>query len=117
MSTPAPHPPYAADETTMLRAFLDSHRATIRRQTEGLDAAQLAAPLPGHPATMTLGGILKHLAFVEQWWFTMVLHGRPPQGIWADVDWDADRDWDWHSARHAGHADLLREAVDGSVDL
>jgi hypothetical protein len=63
---------------------------------------------------MTLGGILKHLAFVEQWWFTMVLHGRPPQGIWADVDWDADRDWDWHSARH-DTPEELRATYDAEV--
>ncbi len=51
----------------MLRAFLDYYRATILRQTEGLTAEQLATPLP--PTTMTLGGMLKHLAWVENWWF------------------------------------------------
>ena len=52
---------------------------------------------------MTLGGMVKHLTFVEQWWFTIVLHGRPPQGFWADVDWDADRGLglEFRTARHA----------------
>ena len=47
---------------------------------------------------MTLGGMLKHLAFVEDWWFGVVLAGRPPAPPFDDVDWDADNDWDWHSA-------------------
>jgi uncharacterized damage-inducible protein DinB len=171
------NPPFAADETSMLRAWIDYYRDTIRAQTAGLDADQLAARIPGHPAVMTLGGMLKHLAFVEQWWCSIALHDRPPAGIWADVDWEADADWDWSSARHdspeelrrlfddevarsdvaldealsaggldqaarrprsdgevatlrwilvhlveeyarhAGHADLIRESVDGAVDL
>lgn len=88
----------------MLRTFLDYFRATVRRQAEGLDAEQLAATLG--PSTMTLGGMVKHLTFVEQWWFQIVLHGREPSGIWADVDWDADADWDWHSARDHTPAEL-----------
>jgi Protein of unknown function (DUF664) len=168
-------PPYAADEATMLRSFLDYYRATILRQADGLTAEQLATPLP--PTTMTLGGMVKHLAWAENWWWRQVLEGGP------ELDWvgDAladDRDWDWNSAkddpwelllsrhrdvvadadrtldralatpegldlraqrprrdgsvatlrwilvhlveeyaRHAGHADLIRESIDGSTDL
>jgi hypothetical protein len=47
---------------------------------------------------MTLGGMLKHLAAVEDDWFSVWLHGREPSAPWASVDWDADPDWDWHSA-------------------
>lgn len=169
-------PPHAADEVTMLRSFLDYYRATVRRQAEGLTADQLATPLP--PATMTLGGMLKHLALVEHGWFDEVLAGAEPAEPWAGVDWDADPDWEWHSAadddpaylfelydraiasadvridealagagldtasvrpsrrtgapftlrwilvhlieeyaRHAGHADLIRESIDGATDL
>jgi len=124
---------------------------------------------------MTLGGLLKHLAYVEDNWFSRSLYGRDPAPPWDTVDWKADRDWDWHSAaedtpeqlhalwleavarsrvlvqealadggldrlarrtwpdggapslrwilvhmieeyaRHNGHADLLRESVDGLV--
>ena len=39
-------PPYAADEVTMLRSFLDYYRVTIKRQAEGLTREQLATPLP-----------------------------------------------------------------------
>lgn len=167
--------PQQADETTTLRAFLDFFRDTLRRQCAGIGADGLARTLP--PSTMTLGGMLKHLTFVEQWWFSIVLHGQEASGIWADVDWDADADWEWHSAaddspdqlrtwldeaiaesdrlldlalargegldtravrerrgewvslrwilvhmveeyaRHCGHADLIRESIDGATDL
>ena len=50
----------AADERTMLLAFLESHRDTLRLKTRDLDAAGLATTLP--PSTLTLGGLLKHLA-------------------------------------------------------
>jgi uncharacterized damage-inducible protein DinB len=171
-----PDPPYAADEVTMLRSFLDYYRATIKRQADGLTREQLATPLP--PATMTLGGMLKHLAGVEHWWLPMVLDGRQNEPEWVDeAAMEADNDWEWHSAkdddletlferfdwavaeadriidaalegegldtpaqrprrdgsiatlrwilvhlieeyaRHAGHADLIRESIDGATDL
>lgn len=169
-------PPYAADEVTMLRSFLGYYRVTIKRQAEGLTRDQLATTLP--PATMTLGGILKHLGLVEDWWLPMVLEGREGELTWVDeAALEADDDWDWHSAkdddletlvarfdeavaeadrvidralagegldtmaklprrdgnvaslrwilvhlieeyaRHAGHADLIRESIDGATDL
>lgn len=166
--------PPAADEATTLTAFLDHVRATLLRQCEDLDADQLAQRLD--PSPMCLGGMLKHLVFVEQWWFRVVFAGLEPDGVWADVDWEADEDWDWHSwrdqspaelaamlraeaersratvaaaladggldtlavregrhgrvslrwilvhmveeyARHCGHADLIRESVDGRTGL
>ncbi|WP_375000547.1 DinB family protein [Aeromicrobium sp. CTD01-1L150] len=165
-------PPVAADEITTLRSFLDYHRETLRWKTSGLTREQLAQTHP--PSTMTLIGMLKHLAFVEDWWFNIVLTGNPAGEPFADVDWSADPDWDWHSAvddapedvlalwegyvarsdrlvdaapdgldtvsarpssrtgnlftlrwilvhmieeyaRHNGHADLIREAIDGAV--
>lgn len=174
MTIPRTSTPPAADEVTTLRGFLDHFRVTLRRQVAGLGPDQLAATLG--PSPMTLGGMVKHLTFVEQWWFEIVLHGREPTGVWADVDWDADPDWDWHSAsdhtpaeldamlveqirgsdsaleaaladggldrlavrdrhgrrvslrwilvhmieeyaRHCGHADLIRESIDGATDL
>ncbi|HMO12020.1 MAG TPA: DinB family protein [Actinotalea sp.] len=106
-------PPTSGDEVSTLLAFLDFHRETIAWKTEGLDAAALAAAHP--PTTMTLGGILKHLAGVEDWWFSQVLHGNPEPPPWDAVDWRADPDWDWHSAVD-DTPDELRALWRGSVD-
>jgi uncharacterized damage-inducible protein DinB len=168
-----PEPPIAADETTTLLGFLDYQRATMEWKCSGLDAAGFRAKVGA--SSITLGGMLKHLANVEDYWFSRRLHGRAPQPIWEAADWDADPDWDWHPApddtpdqlrtlwreavvrsralvsealadggldglakrpwpdgrapslrwvlvhlieeyaRHNGHADLLRESIDGST--
>ncbi|MBC3762001.1 DinB family protein [Quadrisphaera oryzae] len=168
MDDPRTDPPVAADEATTLVGFLDFLRDTVALKTDGLSAEQLAAVHP--PSSMTLGGMLKHLAYVEDQWVGHVLLGSPPAPPWDEAPWDDDPDWDWHSAatddpaalrglwrsavqrsrtdlplddlgrlsalerrgervsvryvlvhlveeyaRHAGHADLLREAVDGST--
>lgn len=173
--TPLTDPPLAGDEAATLRGFLDFQRDVLRRKTEGLDAEQLRRTLPGHASTMTLGGLLKHTALVEVDWLVGAFLGEPIGEPWDSVDWDADRDWEWHSAaddspeylrtlfdesvakadavidtaltrpegldalvaqaghhgrmslrwilthlieeeaRHLGHADLLREAIDGAV--
>lgn len=96
--------PLSADERALLIAFLDRCRDTLRMKTAGLDAEQLDRTLP--PSTMTLGGMLKHLAYVEDWWFGQVFAGRPALAPFDDVDWDADNDWDWHSASGAKPEEL-----------
>jgi uncharacterized damage-inducible protein DinB len=168
-----PEPPFAADEQATLLGFLDYQRATLAWECEGLDAAHLRRTVG--VSTMTLGGILKHMAIVEDGWFSEMLHDRAPQPMWAAIDWDADPDWSWRTAsddtpdelralwgdavttsrdlvdealatggldqlakksfpdgrapslrwivthmieeyaRHNGHADLLRESVDGAT--
>ncbi|NKE58622.1 DinB family protein [Lentzea sp. PSKA42] len=169
-----PEPPMDGDELATLTGFLEFHRATLAWKTEGLTAEQLNQTTA--KSSMTLGGLIKHLAYVEQQWFHTVLHDREPLEPWASVDWKADNDWDWHSAaadtpeqlnalwqdevdrarkavaealdegdlgqpakrapwrdgrvpnlrwilthmieeysRHNGHADLLREAIDGQI--
>jgi uncharacterized damage-inducible protein DinB len=139
-------------------------------KTEGLSGEQLAQPLP--PSSLTLGGLLNHLALVEDSWFRVRFAGLPEDELWAGIDWDTDPDWEFRTAaelepgelrrryrdacagsrgvvdraasldqlsvekryngahfdlrwvllhlieetaRHAGHADLLREAIDGTV--
>ena len=91
-----PEPPHAGDETATLLGFLDYQRATLAWKVRGLDAAGLQAKVAA--SSITLGGMLKHLAYVEEWWFSERLHGRDPEPPWSTVDWDADPDWDWHSA-------------------
>jgi hypothetical protein len=89
-------PPLRADELSTLRGFLDFHRQTLRWKTTGLTADQLRTAVP--PSDMTLGGLIKHLAYVESHWFSHVLRDGATRPPFDDVDWDADADWDWHSA-------------------
>ena len=91
-----PEPPPAADELGTLLGFLEFQRATLTWKTAGLDADGLRATVGA--STMTLGGILTHLAWVEQFWFGCRLLGRPPTEPWRSVDWEADPDFDWHTA-------------------
>jgi uncharacterized damage-inducible protein DinB len=167
-------PPVAGNETDTLMGSLERQRAIFAWKCGGLDAAGLSATVGA--SSMTLGGLLKHLALVEDSWFSEWLFGRDPAPPWNTVDWDADPDWEWHSAggdsteqlyalwegavarsraavnealedgggmgqlgrftwpdgrspslrrilidlieeyaRHVGHADLIRESVDGVV--
>jgi hypothetical protein len=168
-----PEPPVAGDETATLLGSLERQRATLAWKCGGLDAAGLRATVGA--SSITLGGLLKHLALVEDDYFSGRLHGRDPQPPFDTVDWDADPDWEWRSAaedtpeqlytlwqdtvtrsrslvaealadggldrlarrtwpdgrapslrrilidlieeyaRHVGHADLIRESVDGLV--
>jgi hypothetical protein len=166
-------PPLAGDETATLLGSLERQRATLAWKCGGLDAAGLQARVAA--SAITLGGLLKHLALVEDDTFSRKLLGRHPGPPWDTVDWDANPDWEWHSAaedspeqlvalwqdavarsrsvvaealadggldqlgryttsrgespslrrilidlieeyaRHVGHADLIRESVDGLV--
>jgi uncharacterized damage-inducible protein DinB len=91
-----PEPPLAGDETATILGFLEYQRATLAWKSSGLDAAGLRATVAA--SSMTLGGMVKHLAYVEDLWCSRWLHGRDPAPPWATVDWKADGDWDWHSA-------------------
>jgi hypothetical protein len=89
--------PLRSDEATTLRGFLDHQRDTFRWKCSGLTQQQLAHALP--PSAMTLGGMMKHLAVVEQSWFEDDFLGTGLMPPYDTVDWDADRDWEWHTAR------------------
>jgi uncharacterized damage-inducible protein DinB len=113
-----PEPPLTADETGTLLGFLDWQRATLAWKCSGLDAAGLAATVG--VSSMTLGGLLKHLAYVESEWFSRWLPGADRQPPWDTVDWTADHDWDWHSAADDSPEQLLalwQGAVDRSRAL
>ncbi|WP_150462714.1 DinB family protein [Nesterenkonia ebinurensis] len=90
------HLPHSGTELELLTGFLEFHRQTLTIKCSGLTGDQLNTPLP--PSSMTLAGMLKHLALVEDNWFSVVLHGNPDAEYWKDVDWGSDADWDWNSA-------------------
>lgn len=166
-------PPFAGTETEHLLGALDRQRATFRWKADDLDAAGLDARIGA--SGLTIGKLLKHLAFVEDFQSTVKLRGGSPGAPWETVDWAAHPEWPFSSApgdspdelyalydaavdrararfsdalaaggldqpirltgpddepvslrrlmfdlleeygRHTGHADLLREAVDGRV--
>ena len=91
-----PEAPLLADEVATLTGFLDYQRATLEWKCRGLSDEQLRADLA--PTSMTLGGLLKHMAYVEDYWFTETVAGEASPSPWADADWKADNDWEWHSA-------------------
>jgi uncharacterized damage-inducible protein DinB len=166
MATERPDPPRTAGERETLRTFLDFHRATLAMKCEGLSDDQLRAQ-SSPPSTLTLLGLVRHMAEVERTWFRRVIGGEDVPLVWspegnfqtayeaADASraeafgmWQAEVDRSrqieaeaesldltghqarWGEdvslrfvmlhmiheyARHNGHADFLREAIDGTV--
>ena len=152
-------------ERETLLDYLRHYRLTIEMKCEGLDAEQMARrSVP--PSTMSLLGLVRHLAKVEHSWFRRVMQAQMdlPRLYRTEEDPDLDFNgavgdpavvadaWDsWHRevaharevlegldldtivdvhgqgaevrdlivhmieeyARHVGHADLLRECIDG----
>jgi hypothetical protein len=153
------------DERTNLREYLRVYRTTLRMKTDGLTPEQLATrSVP--PSTMSLLGLVRHMAKVERDWFRIRAAGNDvPRLYWSEADRDeafsgavadesvvAEAFAHWERevafaeafaldhpdlgevynhgdvtislremllhmveeyARHCGHADLLRECVDG----
>jgi len=107
-----PEPPLAADETATLLGFLEHQRATLDWKTRGLDPAGLRATVGA--STITLGGLLKHLAFVEDFWFSRRLGGRDPALPWVTGEWEADSSRSWSPSPEETYEKLhavWREAV------
>jgi hypothetical protein len=89
-------PPAAGTEIDTLLGSLERQRGFVAWKCGGLDAEGLRGTLA--PSTMTLGGLLKHLALVEDDMFSVKLQGHKPYADFALVDWDADPDWEWRTA-------------------
>jgi hypothetical protein len=161
-------PPLIADERPALEAWLDYHRQTLLFKCAGLTAEQLrqrAVP----PSSLSLLGLVRHMAKVERIWFQERMEGRDvprlystaesPDGDFDHIDeadapadfatfaaevdasrevaaahpltdtfrnprigFEANTDLRWvyihmieEYARHNGHADLLRERIDGAT--
>ena len=98
MSTPndlTPRPFSAApDEVEALLGALHRNRRTFAWKTGGLDADAMRRTLG--PSTLTLGGLVKHLALVEDHYFTHQLLGRDYPAVWAPMA--EDDEWEWTSA-------------------
>ena len=100
-----PEPPLAGDETATLLGSLERVRAFVEWKCGGLDAARLQVKIAA--SSITLGGLLKHLALVEDDYATSRLFGRKIGPPWNAVDWDADPNWEWRTA-----ADEARRSSD-----
>lgn len=85
-----------ADERTILMEMLDWYREGVVLKARGA-APHHAVATPLRSAT-SIAGLVKHLALVEDFWFTVRFAGRPEPAPWAEVDWDVDPDWEFHSA-------------------
>jgi uncharacterized damage-inducible protein DinB len=113
-----PEPPLASGETETLVGFMEYQRATFAWKSSGLDVAGLTATVGA--STMTLGGMLKHLAYYEDHWFSHRMRGNKRQAVWKDDYWDVDPDWEWNSAAQDSPEELhtlWQSAVSRSRDL
>ncbi len=108
-----PEPPIASDELATLLGFLEFLRATLEWKCRSLSAADLQKKVAS--SSITLGGLLKHMAFVENHWFSDWLWGREKLSPWREVDWSQDGDWDWNSAAGDTPAQLLELWHDACV--
>ncbi|MFE2069124.1 DinB family protein [Streptomyces sp. NPDC059467] len=97
--------PLAGDEAAALLGTLERMRTLLEWKCSGLDAAGMNATLG--PSTMTLGGLVKHMACVEDTHFLRLLHAREPGAPWDTVDWDSDPDWEWRTAADDSPEELL----------
>ncbi len=84
----------APDEVEALLGALQRNRRTFAWKTGGLDAEAMRRTLG--PSTVTLGGLVKHLALIEDHYSTHQLLGRDYPAVWAPME-ESD-DWDWTSA-------------------
>ena len=102
----------AGDEVSTLLSVLDRNRRTFAWKCGGLHAEGLRATVG--VSTITLGGLLKHMALVEAHTFAYKLLGQDPGEPWNAVDWDAEPDWEWRSAAEDSPDELMsmwQEAV------
>ncbi|WP_310528710.1 DinB family protein [Nocardioides sp.] len=102
-------PPTHGPEVVQLRAWLEFHRGTLKQKAAGLSQEQLARTLP--PSTLSLGGLLKHMALVEDYWFSVILLGNDDAEPWQGVDGVDDPDWEFRTA-----ADDPPEVLVGLLD-
>ena len=106
-------PPLAGTEPEQLIGALDRLRATFRWKADDLDAVGLHTRVGA--SALTIGGLLKHLAAVEDYVFTTKLTGKPLGEPWTDAGWDGSNDWEFNSAAD-DRPETLYELWDGAVE-
>ena len=108
-----PEPPMTGDERTMLTVWLDYQRATLLWKCEELDGAALVRHgVP--PSSLTLLGLVRHMALVEWWWFDHIFTGSAsPEPFSTEEDRDADFN-DLDPARAMTDIDLFQRQCDVS---
>jgi hypothetical protein len=106
-------PPVAGTEVEHLVGALDRLRTTFRWKAHDLDAAGLQTRIGA--SSLTLGGLLKHLAAAEDYHFTAKMRGEPIGAPWDTTDWDGANDWEFISAADDS-PDQLYALWDGAVE-
>jgi hypothetical protein len=106
-------PPLAGTEVEHLTGALDRLRTTFRWKADDLDAAGLQTRTGA--SQLTLGGLLKHLAAVEDHYFATRLSGDPMGAAWDDNGWDDNDNWEFESAA-ADSPEQLYALWDGAVE-
>jgi len=99
------YPTVTAPERRMLEQVMDFHRSSVVRTLDSvtdLEAAQRALPA----TELTIGGVVKHLAAMEDLWFSHKLLDLPSAEPWRSAPFDQDTDWDFHSAADNTVAEL-----------
>lgn len=112
-----PHIPRVAAEREALAAYLDYYRATVEMKCRGMTARQARArSMP--PSTMSLHGLVRHLASVERWWFQQNFERRDVPFLFCtadnpDLDFDPPADADFAADLEAwrGECAVSREIV------
>src|SRR6185503_15460963 len=97
-------PPLSGTEAEHLLGALDRLRWTFRFKADGLDAAGLDTRIGA--SSLTLGGLLKHLALQEDYATAVKMDGEEMPPEWADNGWDGDDDWEFTSAAGDSPEDL-----------
>ncbi|MEW2519437.1 DinB family protein [Actinacidiphila alni] len=100
-----PEPPLAGSEAEAVVGALERQRATVAWKCSGLDAAGMRVSVGA--STVTLGGLLKHLAHVEDSHFARLWLGTTVGPPWDAVDWANDADWDYRTAADDSPGELL----------
>ncbi|HEX3811690.1 MAG TPA: DUF664 domain-containing protein [Mycobacteriales bacterium] len=106
-------PPLAGTEVEHLLGSLNRLRTTFRWKADGLDTAGLQTRIGA--SALTLGSLLKHLAYVEDEIFTGRLRGEPIGAPWDAMDGAGEHDWEFTSAADDS-ADELYALWDGAVE-